>query len=344
MPTYHPAYLLRNPAAKPEVWADLQLVMAFLGLSQRAQTLHRNLAPDFSVGILLGLTAALCWGVSDFVASITSRRVGSYRVSFFIQPIGFVILNLFLWLTGGFGRLLTIHGWQAWSWTIAVGVMNAVCSVCFYHALEIGVLAIVAPISTSYPALTLMLSLLSGERLGALQYAGVVAILAGVMLAAMSSTSAGTPTANAPPRHKHFALSRGVGWALAAAVSMGVMFWTLGFEVVPRVGVWAPVWMIRLTSFAILGVMAKPIRQTIALPKAGVWWLLGSVGILDTSAFVANDLAVQWGPLSVVTVLASLFSAVTVLLACIFLREKLERRQWAGIILILAGIAVVNLR
>ncbi len=32
MPTYHPAYLLRNPAAKPEVWKDLQKVMAVLGL------------------------------------------------------------------------------------------------------------------------------------------------------------------------------------------------------------------------------------------------------------------------------------------------------------------------
>jgi uracil-DNA glycosylase len=30
--TYHPAYLLRNPAAKSEVWKDLQKVMAFLGL------------------------------------------------------------------------------------------------------------------------------------------------------------------------------------------------------------------------------------------------------------------------------------------------------------------------
>jgi DNA polymerase len=43
MPTYHPAYLLRNPAAKATVWADLQLVMAFLGLplpvpAKRAQT------------------------------------------------------------------------------------------------------------------------------------------------------------------------------------------------------------------------------------------------------------------------------------------------------------------
>lgn len=33
MPTYHPAYLLRNPHAKPEVWADLKKVMAYLGLT-----------------------------------------------------------------------------------------------------------------------------------------------------------------------------------------------------------------------------------------------------------------------------------------------------------------------
>jgi DNA polymerase len=31
MPTYHPAYLLRNPAAKKDVWADLKLVMDVLG-------------------------------------------------------------------------------------------------------------------------------------------------------------------------------------------------------------------------------------------------------------------------------------------------------------------------
>jgi DNA polymerase len=33
MPTFHPAYLLRNPAAKREVWADLQLVLKHMGRS-----------------------------------------------------------------------------------------------------------------------------------------------------------------------------------------------------------------------------------------------------------------------------------------------------------------------
>jgi DNA polymerase len=32
MATYHPAYLLRNPPAKADVWKDLQNIMAYLGL------------------------------------------------------------------------------------------------------------------------------------------------------------------------------------------------------------------------------------------------------------------------------------------------------------------------
>jgi len=36
MPTYHPAYLLRNPAAKRMVWEDMQKVMSFLGKKPEA--------------------------------------------------------------------------------------------------------------------------------------------------------------------------------------------------------------------------------------------------------------------------------------------------------------------
>jgi uracil-DNA glycosylase family 4 len=36
MPTYHPAYLLRNPAAKKDVWADMKKVMTELGIESSA--------------------------------------------------------------------------------------------------------------------------------------------------------------------------------------------------------------------------------------------------------------------------------------------------------------------
>jgi drug/metabolite transporter (DMT)-like permease len=297
------------------------------------------------MGILLGLTAAVCWGVSDFVARFASRRVGSYRVSFFIQTIGFSVLTFFLWVTGNLGRLWNAHGWHGWAWGVAAGVLNAVCSVLFYHSLEIGTLAVVAPISASYPALTVTLALLSGERFSVWRGAGIASTFLGVVLTATSpmpeNDASGKGQATGKKRHT---LSQGVGWAILAALSFGVLFWILGFRAVPALGGLASVWVIRTVTGLALGIVALPARQSLKLPRGTVWWLLATVGVLDTSAFLANNFALQWGPVSVVTVLASLFSAITVLLACVFLRERLASLQWFGIALILAGVALVNWR
>ena len=49
------------------------------------------------------------------------------------------------------------------------------------------------------------------------------------------------------------------------------------------------------------------------------------------------------GHVAVVSVLASLYGAVTVLLSWVFLREQIERSQWLGIVLIFVGIVFVSL-
>jgi drug/metabolite transporter (DMT)-like permease len=45
---------------------------------------------------------------------------------------------------------------------------------------------------------------------------------------------------------------------------------------------------------------------------------------------------------AVITVLSSLYGAVTVGLAAIFLREHVSRLQWAGIVAIFTGIALIS--
>jgi DNA polymerase len=42
VPTFHPAYLLRNPAAKHEAWADLQLVARLIGRPVARQDASRQ--------------------------------------------------------------------------------------------------------------------------------------------------------------------------------------------------------------------------------------------------------------------------------------------------------------
>jgi len=293
------------------------------------------------LGIILGLTGAVCWGMADFAARFASRRVGAYRTLFFMQFFGFLALSVYLKFNGAFSHVAP--GWQPWALTVVAGLLNVTASLSLYHSFEIGVMSIVGPVSSSYPALTVVLALASGERIHALRAAGMAITFAGVILAAMSfAPKASDPSApNAASSGAH--LSRGVGWAILAAVGFGFMFWFLGFHVVPLVGDAVSVWVMRLTALVSLSVFALPARQSIRLPHGGVWWMLAAVGLMDTAAFVANNAGLHIGPVSVVSVLASLYGAVTVLLSWIFLRERLERSQWLGIVLIFVGIVCVSI-
>jgi drug/metabolite transporter (DMT)-like permease len=298
------------------------------------------------LGIALGLTGALCWGIADFAARFASRRVGAYRALLFMQLFGFLALTIYLESRGGIARGVA-SGWRPWALAVVAGLMNVTASLALYHAFEVGVMSIVAPISSAYPALTVALSLLSGERIHPIRAAGLGVTLIGVVLAATSFAKA--PIAGSSgkaPEDKSTArahLSKGVGWAIFAGVLFGFLFWFLGYHVLLVVDGTVSVWVIRLSSFSTLLLCAAPARQSLRIPHGGVWWLLAAVGVMDTAAFMANNAGLHTGQVAVVSVLASLYGAVTVLLSWIFLHERLESSQWFGIALIFAGIVLVSL-
>jgi drug/metabolite transporter (DMT)-like permease len=290
----------------------------------------------YSLAIILGLTGALCWGGADFAARFASRRVGAFRTLFYMQFFGFLVLSAYLKFRGGFFDGIA-PGWHPWALAALAGVLNMVASLSLYYSFEIGVMSIVAPVSSAYPALTVTLAIMSGERITPLRGGGLAVTLLGVILAATSFAPVKGPAAKETAR-----LAKGVGWAILAALGFGTLFWFLGFYVIPAVGPTISVWVIRLTSFSVLALLAVPARQSLQLPSGSVWWMLAAVGFLDTAAFIANNAGLRTGQVSVVSVLASLYGAVTVVLAWIFLREKLERSQWCGIVLIFVGIVLVS--
>lgn len=305
---------------------------------------------NISLAIILGLTGAISWGAADFAARFASRQVGAYRTLFFMQFFGFLALTVYLKSTGGFSHGIA-PGWQPWGMAVAAGLLNVLASLALYHSFEHGALSIVGPVSSSYPALTVALSLLSGERIHAVRAAGLGVTLLGVILAATSFAQSKDTETQTRPEHAAAAhteqqrahLSTGVGWAICAALGFGVLFWFLGFHVVPAVGSAVSVWVMRLTALVALSLAAAATGQALKLPQGKVWWFLLAVGILDTAAFVANNAGLSTGQVSVVSVLASLYGAFTVLLAWLFLRERLERSQWLGIVLIFIGIVLVSI-
>jgi len=134
----------------------------------------------------------------------------------------------------------------------------------------------------------------------------------------------------------------GIGWAILAGIGFGLLFWLLGTQIVPRVGATQTVWMIRLTSTTVAAVLIFAWKQAIGVPRDNTRWLVFTMGFLDTGAFIISNRGMQMEHIAVVSVLGSLYGAVTVALAAIFLRERISRWQLAGIVTIFLGIFLIS--
>jgi drug/metabolite transporter (DMT)-like permease len=289
------------------------------------------------MGILLGLLTALTWGGADFIARFATHRIGALRSMFYMQLIGFLLLTILLPGLGGWGHLTDGSGWQPWAWGFLAGFFNAMAGLGFYRAFEIGKMAVVAPLSASYPALTLVLSWMSGERVSAVRIAGIICTLVGVVIVAGGEKAPDENDSEAVRRS-----GRGIGWAIFAAVGFAMLFWLLGVRVIPRVGAVQTVWMIRLTSAVLTASAILVSKQPARLPRGEVRWMVLGMGVFDTGAFVLSNLGMKMEQVAVITVLSSLYGAVTVGLAAFFLKEHVSRWQWMGIATIFAGIFLIS--
>ncbi len=288
------------------------------------------------MGVLLGLAAALGWGVADFFIRSVTRELGAYATLFWMQLAGLVALVGVVLATGvnpeALGAkpgMLRVASLSTWGWACLAAVINLVASLALYRAFEVGVLAVVSPIAASYAAVTVVLSLLSGEHLGLLRGAGIGLVLLGV---ALTATTFG-------PGPKS---SAGIGWAALSALAYGLTFWVLGFRVTAELGGVLPILVVRLLTPIMLALASRRARQPLGWPAGRVRWVLISVGLLDTAAMVANAVGLNLEQVAVVNVLASLYTVVTVVLAWLLLRERLRWTQWLGIATVMGGVVLVN--
>src|SRR5215475_10181190 len=153
------------------------------------------------MGILLGLATALCWGSADLFARFAARRIGAFRTMLYMQACGFCLMTQVMPQLGGWGHLFDGSGWRPWAFGIFAGLLNTVSTLSLYRSFEIGKLSIVAPISASYPVLTMLLSAFTGEHLTVARLIGLILAIVGVIIVARGEASpAEQVAAEAPQR------------------------------------------------------------------------------------------------------------------------------------------------
>ncbi len=294
-------------------------------------------------GIAAGLIAASGFGVADFMAQGLARRYGWLRTMLWLQMASLPVLSAIAFFVTGPSALTGESG--AWISLLLYGVSNTIGTFGLYRAFQVGTVSVVSPIASAFGAATVLVALLAGYPPHASLWPGLILTVLGI-----SVTSMVREQGQGGPR---FRRSLGVGWALLSALAFGVSFYGLA-PMSEAMGPFWPVAGFRLTSLLMVFMCLRwasrnsAVRSFAALDQGSGLWnsgdslRLSALVVLDSGSMVIYSLGTSSAHVGVVAVLASLFSAVTVLLAQIVLKERLAWWQWCGILAIFVGVAWVS--
>lgn len=274
---------------------------------------------------LLALASALIIGGSDFSGGLATKGDSTFRVTAVAQ------------ITGGLMAigLVLIVGWDEVTTTDVVagaiaGASGTFSFICFYRALASGVMSVVAPttavVGATIPA---VVGVARGEDLGALTGIGLAIALVAIVLVSRETT--GDQPATTPRSALILALTAGIGFSI---------FFIALAETETEAGMW-PLLVARLVSVPVVCVIAWRLTQRVTPATRTSLALATYTGVTEMIANALLLVALRRGELAIASVFGSLYPVSTVLLAWIFLRERLAGSQLVGVVLALGAIALV---
>ncbi len=274
--------------------------------------------------IALSLFAAVSWGAGDFVGGIATKRLAVPVVLLFVEGTGVVFVVIGLLVTGD-----PLPSTQIVLESMAAGIAGMFGLGALYRGLAVGTMSVVAPISACGVALPVVVGLTTGDAISAVVAAGLACAFAGIVLASLEVTEE-SPTERRANR-------TGVLLALVAALGFGT-YMTLADKASDA----SVLWLLLLARCAMLPfVIGITVHRRLPLPTGRLRWMLVGAGSLDVLATGLYGVATTRGALSVVSVIASLFPVVTVVLARVILHERLHRLQVAGVALAISGVVLI---
>jgi drug/metabolite transporter (DMT)-like permease len=277
------------------------------------------------MGSVLALLSSLCWGTSDYLGGSASRKLGSTRVMLVSQAATLPVLLIAFLLSQSWDAPLSVTGWA-----VGAGLCTVVGLSAFYTGLAQGQMGVVAPVAASGVIVPVVVGVASGEKPSVGAFFGIALVVLGVIACAGPSWS------RTPGQHLTI---RPILYALVAALGFGTVFVCLAHG--SRESLASTLLQMRVTSVLLLFLLARHARQLSTLREAYQWPIAG-LGYLDISANASFAFASQHGDISIVAVLASLYPAVTMMLARQFDHERLDAVRRVGVALAIVGVAVIG--
>ena len=274
---------------------------------------------------LLALLSSAMWGTADFFAGRLSKKHNPFAVLGFSQVFGLLVGVLIVVISGSYqGKVLGFDGYLIPG--VLAGLFGYIGLACLYEGLSTGRMGVVSPISSLSTVIPLAYALITGDVLSTITLFGVVIALIGVFCASGPELSQGLPI-------KPLLL------ALGAAAGFGLALTFIGIG--SQSSALLTMVSMRGATFFVTISLAIKFKTTGNFDKKALP-VLFFIGAADFIANLLLGIATTKGLVSVAMVFGSLYPIATALLAYKFLQERLQRIQYVGIALAVAGVSIIS--
>lgn len=276
-----------------------------------------------TLAIFFGLASAVAWGAGDFSGGLVTKKANVSSVVLISQIVGCLFLAILALI---FSETIPPAG--SFLFGALAGLAGMVGLLGLYSGLAHGRMGIVAPLTAVVSAtLPILFSLLTEGVPPFLQIIGFILALIAVWLLSGVGGSTGVR-----PSEIGYALLAGSGFAL---------FFIL-IDQANEIAVFWPLVAARIASVTCLiayisvrGVWQRPSRQQMPL--------IILAGVLDALGAAFFTISAWLGRLDLAAILSSLYPATTVVLSQTILHERLNRSQWAGVLIALLALLLITL-
>lgn len=272
--------------------------------------------------------SALLYGIADFSGGFAAGRSRLLPVLVLSQLLGTLIaLTALLVMGQGAPSMKDLL------WGFLAGLTGSMGLFMLYGGIAKSIVAIVSPTSAVVGAIIpVLFGVVLGERPSNTALLGSTLCLPAILLLTWES--------GAEEQHRQ-SIKSALVYGVLAGLGFGVFFTTLS-RCSPQSGVW-PLVAARVASITAFVVAMIVSRESFRVEPAGRAGALVA-GAADMAANILFLLATQMGLLSLVAIITSLFPAPTVLLARIFLHQRIPPVRFAGLALALIGVGLISLR
>lgn len=267
------------------------------------------------------------WGIYDFLGGVFAKQIGPFKSFFWSQLAGLLsifFLAFVFTISANVSALVIILS--------AIGaIIYAAGYLYFFKGFEIGNVSIVAATMNLWAVFTMLFAFIfMGQRLSTIQTLGVLMIISGATLASLNWNEV---------RKQGLHLSAGVKEAIFGAFFFGI-FWNISEIISEEIGWLLTTLIVKFGIVLFLLIFSFLVKREINLSNASIKikYIVMLMGVIEAGAVALVNYGLTIGDAILITPIASALSIVTIVLAIIFLNEKVTKLQGIGMVAAIVGI------